>query len=387
MKKRWFKVLVATLVTSSLFVTTVFAAPDANAIKKQKEEAQKQVNSLQEELTKLMVKIDELEEDLIETGEDIEAAEADLVVAEEKEKQQYADMKLRIKYMYEEGDNTAIEKIISSGSLSEFLNAAEYVQSVHSYDRQMLDEYVETKNEIIDLKTELEEKQEKLQTQEKEFKDQKATLNSTLESKKEEVKNLEAAFQAALEEARREAEERARREAEERAKREEERRKQQEAQQAATNNHNSSSNNNRPASNSGTTNNSNSSSNTKPQKTEQTVETPKGDSSKASIIVSAAYGQLGTPYVWGGTTPGKGLDCSGLVQYCHRQAGISLPRTSGSQGSGGKAVSSPQAGDVVCYSGHVGVYIGGGKMIHAPEPGDVVKVAKVYGSPWYRRYW
>ena len=112
-----------------------------------------------------------------------------------------------------------------------------------------------------------------------------------------------------------------------------------------------------------------------------------GNSSTASAIVNAAYSQLGTPYVWGGTSPNVGLDCSGLVQYCHRVAGISLPRTSGPQGSGGQAVSNPQPGDVVCYSGHVGIYIGGGQMIHAPQPGDVVKIQSVYGRPWYRRYW
>ena len=105
------------------------------------------------------------------------------------------------------------------------------------------------------------------------------------------------------------------------------------------------------------------------------------------MIVSAARSCLGTPYVWGGNTPGSGLDCSGLVKYCHSVAGISVDRTSSALGAGGKAVSSPQPGDVVCYVGHVGIYIGGGQMIHAPQPGDVVKVQSVYGSPWYRRYW
>ena len=112
-----------------------------------------------------------------------------------------------------------------------------------------------------------------------------------------------------------------------------------------------------------------------------------GNAAVGQAIVNAAYSQQGVPYVWGGTSPGVGLDCSGLVQYCHRVAGISIGRTSGAQGGGGVAVSSPQPGDVVCYSGHVGIYIGGGQMIHAPEPGDVVKIASVYGSPWYRRYW
>ena len=111
-----------------------------------------------------------------------------------------------------------------------------------------------------------------------------------------------------------------------------------------------------------------------------------GNTSTASAIVSAAYSYLGVPYVWGGTSR-SGVDCSGLVMLVHRAAGVSTARTSGAIGGGGKAVSSPQAGDVVCYAGHVGIYIGSGQMIHAPRPGKVVEVIKVYGSPWYRRYW
>ena len=74
--------------------------------------------------------------------------------------------------------------------------------------------------------------------------------------------------------------------------------------------------------------------------------------------------------------------------------GYYLPHSSISQRSYGTAVSwaNKQPGDLIYYNaingiGHVGIYIGGGQMIHAPQPGDVVKVANVYGSPWYRRYW
>ena len=107
-----------------------------------------------------------------------------------------------------------------------------------------------------------------------------------------------------------------------------------------------------------------------------------------AAIVNAAMRYMGVPYVWGGAS-GSGVDCSGLVLLAHKAIGVNLAHYSGSQGSGGKKIPVGQQlpGDVVCYVGHVGIYIGNGQMIHAPEPGKRVCVVKVYGSPWYRRYW
>lgn len=99
-------------------------------------------------------------------------------------------------------------------------------------------------------------------------------------------------------------------------------------------------------------------------------------------IVSAAYSQLGVPYVWGGTTPGVGLDCSGLTQYCYKQAGISIPRNTEAQYAQGKkiALSEAQPGDILYRMGHVGIYIGGDRYIHAPHRGEVVKIASGISS-------
>lgn len=119
-----------------------------------------------------------------------------------------------------------------------------------------------------------------------------------------------------------------------------------------------------------------------------------------SAVVDSARKYLGTPYVWGGTSP-SGFDCSGFVQYVLAENGKSVPRTSQEQFAGGQAVdkSNLQAGDLVFYNWqggtdatHVGIYEGNGKMIHAPHPGDVVKEVDFnsYGQNAYlgaRRYY
>ena len=99
-------------------------------------------------------------------------------------------------------------------------------------------------------------------------------------------------------------------------------------------------------------------------------------------LVAMQY--LGTPYVWGGASPG-GFDCSGLVMYAFQQVGISLPHSSYAQYGAGVSVSRDQLqpGDLVFFDGlgHVGIYVGGGSFIHAPHTGDVVKISSMTG--WY----
>ena len=359
MKKFGTRLLTA-VVASSMIVTPVFAAPSVDDLKDNKAAKESEVSSLQDQLTDIMSKLGDLEESLIEKGEEITKAEEDLKEAQEKEQEQYEAMKKRIKFMYEEGDTTALETLVTAENFSDLVNKAEYVQNVHTYDRKQLEEYVETKQQIADLKTTLEDEQKNMESMQAEYEDKESELSSTIESKKAEVANLDSQIQAAAEAAAAEA-------------------LAAQQQAAAANNNNGG----------GSGNRNNGGNGTKPAPAP--APTPSGggsgNTSTAQAIVNAAYSQLGVPYVWGGTTPGVGLDCSGLTQYCHRVAGISIGRTSEVQGGGGKAVSNPQPGDLVCYGSHIGIYIGGGQMIHAPHKGDVVRVANVYGSPWYRRYW
>jgi cell wall-associated NlpC family hydrolase len=102
-------------------------------------------------------------------------------------------------------------------------------------------------------------------------------------------------------------------------------------------------------------------------------------------VVGVAMSQLGTPYVWGGSSPG-GFDCSGLVMWAYAQVGVSLPHSSYALFGMGVPVSRDQLepGDLVFFDGlgHVGIYIGGGQFIHAPHTGDVVKISSL-GEGWY----
>jgi cell wall-associated NlpC family hydrolase len=101
-------------------------------------------------------------------------------------------------------------------------------------------------------------------------------------------------------------------------------------------------------------------------------------------VVGIAMQYLGTPYVYGGASPG-GFDCSGFVMYVFAQVGVSLPHNAAAQYGYGMPVSQGQlqAGDLVFFNGlgHVGIYIGGGQFIHAPHTGDVVKISSLSG--WY----
>lgn len=97
-------------------------------------------------------------------------------------------------------------------------------------------------------------------------------------------------------------------------------------------------------------------------------EPPSGDSGAGEAAVQAALGQLGTPYVWGGTSPG-GFDCSGLVQWAYAQAGVSLPRTAEEMAIGQQVTPDQlQPGDLAVWDGHVAMYIGDGQMVEAGDP-------------------
>jgi hypothetical protein len=115
-----------------------------------------------------------------------------------------------------------------------------------------------------------------------------------------------------------------------------------------------------------------------------TAGTPVG----GDAVVAEAKKYLGIPYVWGGTDPKKGLDCSGLVQLVYKNLGYELPRVSYQQATAGRAVTggldNARPGDILAFGSpvhHVGIYVGDGKMIEAPRTGLDVRITDVYETP------
>lgn len=357
------RVVLSAVLTSAMIVTPVMATPTIDELEKEKQAAESEVDSLQEQLTQIVGKISQLEDDISVKGEEILQAEEDLADAEELERIQYGDMKLRIQFMYEQGDGGVLETIMSAESFTDLVNKAEYVSSVHSYDRKKLDEYIATKQQIEELKAALEEEHASMQAMQADFEAEKENLNEMIASKQSEIADLGEQLQAALVAAMK---------------------KKQEEEAAAAAAAAASADQSAGTGNTGASAGSSVSAGGSTGGT-----APNYDGAVGGSSVSRAYGALGAAYVSGASGP-NAFDCSGFVSYCltgkYNRIG-----TSGSFGSLPR-VDDPQPGDIVCYAGHVGIYVGGGQMIHASTSGTGVIQSSIESSVssngpyWFTRY-
>ena len=380
MKKRWKRLMSALAVLALLAaVAEPVCATTISELQQEKKENEEQLKNINQqisgyvgaqadigeeieeldaEIVGLLTDINLIEEAIKNKEEEIEVTQADYDAAVVVKDEQYESMKIRIKFMYEQGEISYLQLFTESLNVSDMVNKAEYVEKLYEYDRKRLEEYQATVEEVAALQDKLEEEKSELQTSRYELEDEQAYMEEVLAQKKEEYENYSVVLAKAKQEAAvyttkikqetaqiKQLEEEERRKAEEEARRkaEEEARLAAEAQaQSSEDSGSSTSSQNTPVVSS-------------------------GGSAKGQEIANFACQYVGYPYKAGGTSLTEGADCSGFVWAVYKNFGYSLPRTSYAQSGAGRSVSYSEAqpGDIIYYGGHVGIYIGNGQIVHA----------------------
>ena len=318
-------------------------------------------------MTSIGMKEDEIaetEQALVHKEADIEDTAAEYERAKETETKQYDDMIVRLRKMYENGgEQSSLNMLLSGNGMSDILNQMDFVESVYSYDRQKLTEFTETKELVLELWNQLEEEKLNLEAEKRQLEldklaleGQKSDLNNLLSKKKAQSANYDAEIKKAKQEA-----------SVAKKKLQQEQQTLKRLQEEAKRNNTTVTNN---AANGTYTTNYNS------------VIDNAGGSDLGKQIAKYACQYVGNPYVTGGTSLTNGADCSGFTYRVYSDFGYKLPRTSTEQRSAGRGVSYSEAqpGDLICYSGHVALYIGGGMIVHASTQKTGIKI----GNAQYR---
>lgn len=353
-----------------------------------------EIEELDAEMVTLLTDINLIEEAIADKEEEIEQTQLEYDEAVATKDEQYESMKIRIKFMYEQGDVSYLQLFTEALNVSDMVNKAHYVEELYEYDRKLLEEYQVTVEEVAALQDELEEEKSELQTSRYELVEQQNYVEEVLADKKAEYENYAVVLAKAKQEAaayttkikqetaqirKLEEEERKRKEEEERRRKEEEERKkaEQEALLAAQNSQTEGTESASAESNSQSDSSSASSTNNSSSSGGQSTPTPSNSGGgKGQQIANYACQFIGNPYVAGGTSLTNGADCSGFVMAVYQAFGYSMPRSSYAQSNVGKAVSYSEAqpGDVIYYGGHVGIYIGNGQIVHASTERTGIKI-------------
>lgn len=325
---------------------------------------EEQMDDLNAEIINMFTSIGMLQDDISEKEQQIAQTQIEYDKAKKKEEDQKQAMTLRIQMNYEKGQSSSFTVLLESNSFGDFLNRLAYVNEVQRYDQKMLTQYNETKTQTQDLWNQLEEEKAELQEQKRSLEEQKAyceELKAELQVQSENYDSLiaqaEKQAKAAKAELQKEKKELNKLKEEERKKKEEERRKK--AQEEAAKKGQSAG------------------------EDYTKIITDATGSELGKEIAKYACKFVGNPYVAGGTSLTNGADCSGFTYRVYKDYGYTIPRTSYEQRSAGTAVEykDAQPGDLICYSGHVAMYIGDGKIVHASSKKTGIK----YGVATYKK--
>ena len=378
------------------------AESEAQQLEEKLGQSRQKEQALEEELVRLLALKDILESDMGELKTQIQGADRDYRQAEEKRQRQYDILKKRIQFLYEEGDITYLDILLKAKNIGDVVSQTEYFRQLYEYDQEIIQRYEKLKQEAAGKKELLEEKQSQLEVMEEENESQQKELEGFIEARKTEsssfaleLEEAQARAAQAAGEVIRKTEEirilRARQE-EERIRQEKERIRQE--QESAGREPGSAGQASGAAGREpgaagwepgaagrepGGAGRESGGAGTAGGRPVKSI----GGTEFGRNVADYALQFVGNPYVYGGTSLTGGTDCSGYTQSVYRHFGVSIPRTSGEQAGFGREIpyEEMEPGDLVCYSGHVAMYIGGGRIVHASSRKEGIKVSN---DPAYR---
>lgn len=392
------------------------AESEAQQLEQRLGQSRQKEQALEEELVRLLALKDILESDMEELKTQIQEADRDYRQAEEKRQRQYDILKKRIQFLYEEGDITYLDILLKAKNIGDVVSQTEYFRQLYEYDQEIIQRYEKLKQEAAGKKELLEEKQSQLEVMEEENESQQKELEGFIAARQKESSGFALELEAAQARAAQAAGEvirkteeirilRARQE-EERIRQEKERiRQEQESagrepgsagQESGAAGREPGAAGREPGATGREPGGAGQESGGAGQEsggagTAQDSAGTAGGRSVKSIggtefgrnVADYALQFVGNPYVYGGTSLTGGTDCSGYTQSVYRHFGVSIPRTSGEQAGFGREIpyEDMEPGDLVCYSGHVAMYIGGGRIVHASSRKEGIKVSN---DPAYR---